>query len=76
MYAISKEELMLAMFNAAISCIKNFINEHCEETFFGFAIEMLAEEGYFILCASSNESFQSTYDYYIEQGEDNMELNT
>jgi len=65
----TQQDLTQAMVDAALPCIKAFIAAHSEETFFGFAVELLAEEGYFHLCASSNESFQSTYDYYLGQGD-------
>ncbi|MCO1336442.1 DUF4303 domain-containing protein [Microbulbifer sp. OS29] len=69
MKEISKADLVDGLFNAAIPCIEKFIEEHNNETFFGFAIETLAEEGYFHLCASSSESFQSTVDEYLLSGE-------
>lgn len=72
MKPIEKTELVNALCDAAIPCIINFFKEHESETFFGFAIEILAEEGYFHVGASSTESFQSTIISY-SQSEFTME---
>lgn len=66
---IDKDELVNALFESAIPCIEHFFKEHQEESFFGFAIEILAEEGYFHIAASSLESFQPTIDSYSQSGE-------
>ncbi len=69
MELMNKAEIVSALCDAAIPCIKNFFEKHEAETFFGFAIEILAEEGYFHIGASSLESFQPTIDYYSQSGE-------
>jgi hypothetical protein len=66
---LEKTELVSALCDSAIPCIENFFEEHKDETFFGFAIEILAEEGYFHIGASSIESFQPTIDSYSKSGE-------
>lgn len=68
MQAIEKFELVEALCDAAIPCINNFFKEREAETFFGFAIEILAQEGYFHVGASSVESFQPTITSYSQDG--------
>jgi len=57
MELLSIEDLSEALTRAAIPCIEEFIAVHGNETFFCFAIELLAEEGYFHIGAGSVESF-------------------
>lgn len=66
---VKKDELVNALVSAAIPSIENFFRNHSDEKFFGFAVEILAEEGYFHVGACSEESFQSTIDSYSKLGE-------
>ncbi|WP_335900182.1 DUF4303 domain-containing protein [Shewanella algae] len=74
MEPIKKHDLVDALVSASIPSIEKFFEEHAEEKFFGFAVEILAEEGYFHVCASSEESFQSTIDSYSKSGESMEEI--
>ncbi|MBO2604354.1 hypothetical protein I6M34_14800, partial [Shewanella algae] len=47
MEPIKKHDLVDALVSASIPSIEKFFEEHAEEKFFGFAVEILAEEGYF-----------------------------
>ncbi len=69
MELFKQAELVTALYDSSIPCIERFFEGHQDETFFGFAIEILAEEGYFHIGASSIESFQSTIDSYSKSGE-------
>lgn len=74
MEPIKKDELVEALVSAAIPSVENFFKEHAGERFFGLAVEILAEEGYFHVGASSEESFQSTIDSYSKSGESMEEI--
>ncbi|WP_083858215.1 DUF4303 domain-containing protein [Gallaecimonas xiamenensis] len=74
MKVIDKNELVNSLYESAIPCLERFFKEHKEETFFGFAVEILAEEGYFHIGASSLESFQTIVDSYSQAGESMEEI--
>ncbi|BDM64387.1 hypothetical protein NFHSH190041_18390 [Shewanella sp. NFH-SH190041] len=69
MKLIDKNELVNSLYESAIPCLESFFKEHEGECFFGFAVEILAEEGYFHIGANSLESFQLTIDSYSQSGE-------
>lgn len=74
MPSLEQGELQRFMVNAATPAIRKFIAEHPNETFFGFAVETLAEEGYFILCAGSVEAFRPVSERYRESGFSKTEI--
>lgn len=74
MPSLEQGELQRFMVNAATPAIRKFIAKHPNETFFGFAVETLAEEGYFILCAGSVEAFRSVCETYREAGLSETEI--
>ncbi|MEE2732928.1 MAG: DUF4303 domain-containing protein [Pseudomonadota bacterium] len=69
MNVLEGADLVDALYESALPCIQRFFELHEGETFFGFAVEILAEEGSFMLCAASVESFQSTIEEYLQTGE-------
>ncbi|MEP3890406.1 MAG: hypothetical protein ABJN69_08050 [Hellea sp.] len=68
MELISKHELVAALYEAAIPSLEAFFKAHENEFFYGFCVEILAEEGYFHVGASSVESFQPTIASYLKDG--------
>lgn len=65
---IPKNELVAALRSSAIPSIKAFFKNHESECFFGFCVEILAEEGYFHVGACSDEAFQPIIASYLKDG--------
>ena len=55
------------LFALSMASIRQFSDEHPDESFYGFGIDCMADSGMFLLCFNSEAAFAETAKEYIER---------